>query len=44
MRKPYEKPALRPAGDLAAVTRGATLAIAYDGLIFHRGSTGGGGS
>ncbi len=43
MRKPYEKPSLRTAGDLAAVTRGASVDFAYDGQLFHRNGGGGGG-
>jgi hypothetical protein len=42
MRKSYEKPALRVAGDLARVTRGASFAWDFDGVIFHRAGGGGG--
>ncbi len=42
MRKAYEKPALRAAGDLAEITRGAQWAWSWDGVIFHRGAVSGG--
>lgn len=43
MRKPYEKPSLQTAGDLATLTRGAAFDLAFDGQFFHRRSGGGGG-